>query len=389
MERLKIFPDSVVNTSTEKLIADYRKTSHVIYIAVLIFVLCAVVSLFFINIRIGVRASGIIKPQGERNLLTSPATGRLIAVHLSENLPVRKGDTIFVVDSKSITTRRPALKKRKNELLEMIGDLARLAGADFPHIDDLKNPLYIQSHHSYIAQLDDYKHKEEVALRSYSRSKQLYDGKVIPLSELEAALADRDNAALSRKAFQCSSRAQWQADLNKLENELRDVAAQIEQIKVQSSETVVLAPMQGTIQSIEKVANGVFVHSGQQIAEISPDGLLVAECAVGTKDIGFIRVGQPARIQVDAFGYNEWGVLEGQVSEIFDDIVMPGNGTAPFYRIYCSLNGSYLSLKSGHKGYVKKGMTVSAHFITAKRTLSQLIYDKADQWLNPNLKSDE
>jgi HlyD family secretion protein len=389
MERPKIFPDSIVNNSTEKIIADYRKTSYVIYVVVLIFVLSAVASLFFINIRIGVRASGIIKPQGERNLLTSPATGRLIGVHLSENLPVHKGDTLFIVDSKSITTHLPALKKRKNELLEMVGDLAKLTGTDSLRIDDLKSSLYVQSYHSYMTQLEDYKHKEEVTLRSHSRHKQLYDSKVIPLSEFEVALADKNNAELSRKAFQSSSKAQWQADLNKLENELHDVAAQIEQINIQSNETIVLAPISGTIQSIEKVTNGMFVHSGQQIAEISPDGLLVAECAISTKDIGFISVGQQARIQVDAFSYNEWGILEGKVVEIFDDIVIPGNEAAPFYRIYCSLNSSHLSLKNGYRGYVKKGMTVNAHFITTKRTIFRLIYDKVDQWLNPNLKSDE
>ncbi|MDR0712350.1 MAG: HlyD family efflux transporter periplasmic adaptor subunit [Prevotellaceae bacterium] len=389
MEPSKIFPDSIVNSSTEKIIADYRKPSHAIYATVVIFVIAAIASLFFINVRIGVRASGIIKPQGERNLLTSPATGKLIGVHLSENLPVRCGDTLFIIDSKSITSHLPALKKRRSELLEMIDDLAMLIDANPAHIDLLKTSLYIHSYHSYTTQLEDYKRKEMVALRSYYRHKQLYDSAVIPLSEFDVVAAEKDNAELSRKAFQSSNRAQWQADLNTLENELRDVAAQIEQINIQCNETVVLAPMSGTIQGIEKVASGMFVHSGQQIAEISPDGLLIAECAVSTKDIGFISVGQQVRIQVDAFNYNEWGVLEGQVKEIFDDIVTADDGTNLFYRIYCSLSSDHLTLKNGYKKRVKKGMTVSAHFITTKRTVSQLIYDNIDQWLNPNLTSNE
>jgi HlyD family secretion protein len=389
MKKPIIFPDSIVCSSTEKVIADYRKPSYAIYATVLIFVISAIASLFFINIQIGVRALGIIKPQGERNLLTSPATGKLIGIHLSENLPVRKGDTLFIIDSKGITSHLPAFKKRRNELLEMIDDLAMLTDTNSPHIDNFKTALYIHSYRSYTTQLEDYKHKEGVAQNSYARHKQLYDSTVIPLSEFEVVLADKDNAELSRKAFQSSNKAQWQVDLNKLENELRDVAAQIEQINIQSNEMVVLAPISGAIQSIEKVANGTFVHSGQQITEISPDGLLVAECAVSTKDIGFISVGQKARIQVDAFNYNEWGVLEGQVMEIFDDIVISYSETAPFYRIYCSLNSDCLALKNGYKGYVKKGMTVSAHFIATRRTIFQLIYDKVDQWLNPNLKNNE
>jgi HlyD family secretion protein len=389
MERLKIFPDSIVNNSTEKIIARYRKPSSAIYVAVLIFVTSAIASLFFINIRIGVRASGVIKPQGERNLLTAPATGKLIGIRLSENLPVHKGDTLFAIDTKAITYYLPTLERRRSELLSMVDDLGKFAGNERPRISDLKSPVYIQSYHSYAAQLEDYRHKEKVALRAYSRDSLLYQSEVISPSEFEAAVANKNSAMLSRKAFQSSSRAQWQSDLHALEKELREVIAQIEQIGIQSNEAVVTAPMSGVIQSIEKVVSDMYVHSGQQIAEISPDGELVAECAVSTKDIGFISVGQPARIQVDAFNYNEWGVLEGEVKEIFDDIVISDASATPFYRIYCSLNSDHLLLKNGYRGYVKKGMTVSSHFITTKRTIFQLIYDKADQWLNPNLNNYE
>jgi hypothetical protein len=61
METPKIFSNSIVNSSTEKVIADYRKPSHAIYATVAIFVVAAIASLFFINVRVGVRASGIIK----------------------------------------------------------------------------------------------------------------------------------------------------------------------------------------------------------------------------------------------------------------------------------------------------------------------------------------
>jgi HlyD family secretion protein len=84
MEPQKIFPDSIVNNSTEKIIADYRKNTQVIYLTVLFFILAAIAALFFIKIQIGVKASGIIKPKGERNLLTAPVAGKLILMNLYE-----------------------------------------------------------------------------------------------------------------------------------------------------------------------------------------------------------------------------------------------------------------------------------------------------------------
>jgi HlyD family secretion protein len=389
MEQQKIFPDSIVNNSTEKIIADYRKKTNVIYLTVLFFILAAIVALFFIKIQIGVKASGIIKPKGERNLLAAPVAGKLLLINLYENASVNKGDTLFIVESPTITAQLPALTKRSAELTDMITDLQKLVFEQSVNMESLVSPVYIQSYYFYRAQLADYKHKEQVAQTNYSRQKKLYLNKVIPLSEFEQATADKNNAELARKSFHGSMKAQWQLELNNYENELREVNAKIDQINIQHDETVVKAPMSGTIQSMEKVANGMFVHSGQQIAEISPDGQLVAECYISTKDIGFINVGQSVRIQVDAFNYNDWGVLEGNITEIFDDIVITDNTQPSYYRVYCALDNDFLVLDAGHIGYIKKGMAVSAHFIVTERTVFQLIYDKVDNWLNPKLKSDE
>lgn len=53
------------------------------------------------------------------------------------------------------------------------------------------------------------------------------------------------------------------------------------------------------------------------------------------------------------------------------------------FRVKCQLDRNYLSLKSGIKGFLKKGMTVRARFIVTNRSLLQLLYQKTDKWLNP------
>jgi len=39
--------------------------------------------------------------------------------------------------------------------------------------------------------------------------------------------------------------------------------------------------------------------------------------------------------------------------------------------------------KNGVKGLLKKGMSVSAHFIITRRSLFDLLYQKMDDWVNP------
>ena len=112
---------------------------------------------------------------------------------------------------------------------------------------------------------------------------------------------------------------------------------------------------------------GSFVSAGQKIGEISPDSALLAINYVKPSDIGLIKKGQKARFQIDAFNYNQWGLLTGMVTDISDDIVMINQN--PYFKVKCKLNKDFLQLKNGYKGQVKKGMSFSVHFTIARRSL--------------------
>lgn len=48
------------------------------------------------------------------------------------------------------------------------------------------------------------------------------------------------------------------------------------------------------------------------------------------------------------------------------------------------MDKDFLLHKRGLKGNLKKGMTVSAHFTIARRSLFDLLYQKMDDWINPS-----
>jgi HlyD family secretion protein len=69
--------------------------------------------------------------------------------------------------------------------------------------------------------------------------------------------------------------------------------------------------------------------------------------------------------------------------EISSDFMTDNSGTNAFYKVKCSLDKNYLVRKNGIKGFLKKGMAVSAHFMITKRSLFDLLYQKIDDWANP------
>lgn len=124
------------------------------------------------------------------------------------------------------------------------------------------------------------------------------------------------------------------------------------------------------------------VFANQDLAQISPDTSLIVESFVNPNDIGLLQKNMPVRFQVDAFNYNQWGLATGKVLEISNDVHIVNE--RPVFKVKCLLDKEYLQLKNGYKGYLKKGMTLQARFMVTERTLWQLLYDKVDDWINPN-----
>ena len=60
-----------------------------------------------------------------------------------------------------------------------------------------------------------------------------------------------------------------------------------------------------------------------------------AEIKVASRDVGFVREGDPVRLKVDAFNYSEHGFAEGHVRSISEGaFTVDDNGQAvsPFYK---------------------------------------------------------
>jgi HlyD family secretion protein len=385
MKNKKIFPDSVINQSYEKIVAEYGKHSQMLYLIVLFTIVAVFASLFYIYVDVGITAMGVIKPRGERNIITAPANGKIKFVNLSENILVNKGDTLFIVIAESITSQVPALNRRKTEINEMIFDLNNLLKSE--NVSDFKSSVYMRVHNYYKTQLAELDHKKDVCRTKYEREKKLFDKGITPSAEFEQYEAEYQNANLAVNTFVRGQRSQWQSEKISYENELREIETKLAQIEIQNNETIVVSPVDGVIQQIENVGNGSYIHSGQKIIEISPDGDLFAECYVTSTDIGLLKKNLPVRMQVDAFNYNQWGMLDGEIIDIAEDITITND--ASYYKIYCSLAHNYLQLKNGYKGYIKKGMKVNAHFVVNRRSLFQLLYDKIDDWINPAQKEIE
>ena len=106
--------------------------------------------------------------------------------------------------------------------------------------------------------------------------------------------------------------------------------------------------------------------------KIVPIDNLVARIFLSNKDIGFIKPGQPVKIRVDAFPYNEFGELSGSILSIGSDVLEPDENFN-YYRFPAtvSLDSNTLAYKDSQLPLIA-GMSINANIILRQRPVMSI-----------------
>lgn len=378
-----------VNLSNTPIVFLHRTKirSQIIYTVTLFAVTICFAALPFIYTTVSVKSSGSLQSSIEKMELLAPATGRIIHLNLKDNQKVEMGKILMNIDATSPVQQTFLLKNRIVQLEQLLQDASVLFKLpEYSSIQPvLQTGLYLASWQQYSEQIHHELNARDQALQIYKRYETLYNKKVVTQSEYEQYKFNYEQACSSLSIVSRKYGTQWQTEANQYRNELRDLQNQDIQLTEQKKSYTLKAPISGSLQNLTGLQVGSFVSMSQKLGEISPDTSLLAFCYIKPADIGLIKKGQKVTFQIDAFNYNQWGLLTGSVKDISDDIVIINQ--APYFKVKCQLDRDYLKLKNGYKGQVKKGMTFSARFIVTSRSLYHLLYDKMDDWLNPDVQT--
>jgi len=89
-------------------------------------------------------------------------------------------------------------------------------------------------------------------------------------------------------------------------------------------ETVLRAPIAGTLQELAVHTVGGVVTPAQALMKIVPDqASVLIEATVDNKDVGFVHAGQGVEVKVATFTFTRYGFLHGHVVDISRDATEP------------------------------------------------------------------
>ena len=373
------FTNDPVHT-LENLVSKYKSKSISIYLLVVISVLSGIFSLPYIEVDISSQSRGIIKSIYENTPVSSIVGGLVIQNNLRSNASVNKGDTLVAISVENIDTDIGLYRRMIDVLQQKYHDLETvLSGVSKMPSTAVERDEYFK----YQAQKSELESRLNLAELKFDRNDKMFRERLIAKVEHENSYYDLEYAKLALETLIKNQYAQWQSQKDELFIQIKNIQGTIQRTEIQKVNYVITAASSGSIENFIGIQVGSYVNAGQVLAEISSDDDLVVETIVSPKDIGLIKVGQQVKFQMDAFNYNQWGLLTGKVLEINKNISIINNN--PFFKVRCSLDSMAMHLKTGYTTNVSKGMTLTSRFTITRRSLYQLLFDKMDDWLNPKL----
>ncbi|QDP01089.1 HlyD family secretion protein [Thalassotalea sp. PS06] len=172
---------------------------------------------------------------------------------------------------------------------------------------------------------------------------------------------------------------QNQLKINTLERQKSELMNRLNQ-SISNHQHTITANRNGVVTGIQVIEGETINPSTLLFSLLPEDTLLNAELFLPTKSVGFIGKGQLTKLRFDAFPYQKFGVVEGQIVEIHQTIIEPAELSGPFaiqepvYRIKGNLNRQYIASKGKHLP-LRSGMLFQADIVLEERSILAWLFE--------------
>ncbi|WP_261817971.1 HlyD family type I secretion periplasmic adaptor subunit [Vibrio gallicus] len=388
-------------------------------------VVCFVAWTIFTRVDEIAKAKGAVIPEGERQVLQSELGGRLKQVFVKRGQLVDIGDPIVEFDSTYQTSALDELQSQQTSLIlaiERMSALIEERDPDFSQYID-KYPRLVEEQNAQLNATQALFAQKKVVLENESErineelkgvereipaerrqlsssnqelailNKGLAKGNIskvrvlemkqkIASIETELEQAKGKKAVLLRQAESNRSKIKQlhaenildvRKEKSKAVSDLSALNARVRSGEAKVSGTLVTSPVKGLIQSLPTTHNGSVIQPGGTVAEIVPvEGKAAFKAKLSPRDIGFVSVGQRARIKIDAFDYSRFGALKGKVTEISPTTSQTERGEI-YYDVFIEVDKAHFR-DDPSRYAILPGMTGEADITTGEKTVFQYLW---------------
>ena len=193
-------------------------------------------------------------------------------------------------------------------------------------------------------------------------------------AELNQKIAEESQTALLAQ----QSLQKMLIEEQQLNRNLADLSIQLAQAKTKLSQSYITASTDGVVSTLALDNAGEVVQPGQTLAEIVPENTpLILSALVPHQEAGLLTVGMETQIKMDAFPYQDYGILSGEVISISPDAKVKGaavNG----YQINVSLDEDFV-VHEQQMVKLQVGQTANVEVVVRQRRIIEMLSDPIRQ----------
>jgi HlyD family secretion protein len=254
--------------------------------------------------------------EGTEIRIASEVSGRVIEQQMAEGQAVAAGATLLTID--------PAVSR----------DQLRAVEAELDALRETRAAL--------AAQITTWAHHVETAEAQVARLERLTQSDLASQQSLDSARDAARQGAGELRRLQAQSEA--------LDQQIAGAESRVSLARTQLDRTTIYAPQSGTV-LVRAVEAGEVVQAGQPLALLVDLSRLELKVYLSVDQIGKVRLGDEARVRVDAFPDQ---LFEARVARVDDyaqftprDIHVPEERTQMVYGATLALDNAELRLKPG------------------------------------------
>jgi multidrug resistance efflux pump len=362
-----------------------------------------------------VRGGGQVRPltppqkvflSGRTDVLSASTGGLVVSVHYEEGQTVRAGDVLIRLDTARVDNE---IEQKKKVVATSEGELVRLTlvreltaaqdqaarakcRAELIQAErELKDAEDRRSAELQRAEVDRKTATEEV--RRAERAHASGVGSTSDVSAARARLAeavekyqkaelpaDRGRVGVCRSALALVERdgevrlAELALKQDAKRGEIATTRLALLALELERRSAALVAPVGGIV-TTAPVKIGDVLAAGKPVVEIADGDGFRFEAALPTGEVGELRAGMRARIKLDAYDYQRYGVLTGTVESISPDAVVPEGQQSPVYHVRVKLESHELR-RGEWVGKVKLGMAGQVEIVTGQEPLLRILVKK-------------
>ena len=381
-EALAIDPEDTL----EALLVRHRTSTQSLHLAFLLLLVSALITVASLRMDITIRTTGILVSSIERQTLRSLSDGVVHRVFVSAGAHVSAGDTVVALASGASDRARDATRATLVRQRMQQADLRVLIRTQLDSPISMPEPRRFHVEHSRTAMEAAVLEWQQASVqvrrveRTRDRLAELARRGFAAASELESAEFDVLRAQEDRTLAFKRRRAAWTDELIEADQQVDNLERDLITRASDQALRHVIAPVGGTVEAVMALSRGSTVRAGDVVAMISPEGDLVADVLVPPHDVVFLHAGMPARLLVEGYDVQEWGVLDAVVTWVAGDYTLDDGH--PVFRVRVRPINTILRRANGETARVKKGLKCQVRFTLGSERLAQLLKGRTRSWID-------